>query len=172
MQFGIVEIYTVVYAFRTNLVGMPTVTVAVIGSGIGAASTCYFLNKLYDGNVQIDVFESANHVGGRSESIKVNGISMELGAGIAYSGNKYISDWTNEFGLVKRKPVDNIFGIWDGEHFVFKKVESSTLTAAKMVARYGTDLYTLRTSVHKLLEKFNGIYPSQEAGKCFETPGF
>jgi hypothetical protein len=42
----------------------------VIGSGIGAASTCYFLNKLFVRNVHIDVFESAKHVGGRSESIK------------------------------------------------------------------------------------------------------
>jgi hypothetical protein len=149
----------------------PVVTVAVIGSGIGAASTCYFLNKLFDGNAHIDVFESAKHVGGRSESINVNGTNMELGAGIAYSGNKYISDWTNEFGLVKRKPADNIFGIWDGQHFVFQKCDSSTLTVAKMVARYGSDLYTLRTSVYDLLNKFNAIYPAQESGKCFETPG-
>ena len=91
---------------------MPPFTVAVIGSGIGAASTCYFLNKLFDGNIKIDVFESAKHVGGRSECVDINGTKMELGAGIAYSGNKYISNWAEEFGLEKRKPAENIFGIW------------------------------------------------------------
>jgi protoporphyrinogen oxidase len=69
---------------------MPVIRVAVVGSGIGAASTCYFLNKMFKDSQQsdqihIEVFESASHVGGRSEAVKIGERNMEIGAGIAYT---------------------------------------------------------------------------------------
>ena len=118
-----------------------------------------------------DVFESQNHIGGRTESTTINGSSMELGAGIAYSGNKYMSGWVDEFGLEKRKPPEDIFGLWNGKQFVFQKSKSSNVTAAKLFARYGSDLLVLRSAVYELLAKFDDIYPAQEIGRCFETPG-
>ena len=100
------------------------IKVAVVGSGIAAASTCYFLKKELKENIHIDVYEQHGRLGGRTESIVVDGHNMELGAGIAYGGNKYMVNWTKEFGLVKKKPPKNEFGLWNGERYVFK--ESST----------------------------------------------
>jgi len=152
----------------TKLVTMP-LSVAIVGSGIGAASTCYFLNKLFEGNIKIDVYESESSVGGRSMPMKVDGRNMEVGAGIAYSGNKYISDWAKQFNLERTKPSGNKFGLWNGSNFVFEECKMDNLTPVKIVTRYGRDLYTLRSTVYSTLEKFNKIYKVQDDGTSFES---
>jgi len=147
------------------------IKVAVIGSGVGAASTCYFLKKLLHEKVHIEVFERSPHIGGRTESIRIDGQNMELGAGIAYSGNRYIKGWAKEFGLVEVKPPKNKFGLWNGDNFVFKESSISALTAVKIVDRYGSDLLSLRTAVYEATSKFDKIYGLQEDGVCFDTAG-
>mmetsp|Transcript_1783 Transcript_1783/g.3361 ORF Transcript_1783/g.3361 Transcript_1783/m.3361 type:complete len:458 (+) Transcript_1783:267-1640(+) len=96
---------------------------------------------------------------------------MELGAGIAYSGNRYIKGWAKEFGLVEVKPPKNKFGLWNGDNFVFKESSISALTAVKIVDRYGSDLLSLRTAVYEATSKFDKIYGLQEDGVCFDTAG-
>ncbi len=47
--------------------------IAIIGSGIGSASVCYYLNDLFKEKVEICVFESENKIGGRNLSMEING---------------------------------------------------------------------------------------------------
>jgi prenylcysteine oxidase/farnesylcysteine lyase len=147
------------------------IRVAVVGSGIAAASSSYFLKQQLKDDVHIEVFERSPHIGGRTESLRVDGHNMELGAGIAYSGNKYMQKWVKEFNLEKTKPPNNKFGLWNGESFVFKESSISAFTAVKMVDRYGSDLLALRSTVYDALTKFDGIYDLQDKGERFDTAG-
>lgn len=80
--------------------------VAIIGSGVGAASTSYFLAKVNPNvaltipqpilqappmkslgdDVSIKVFEKEPALSGRTRSVTVDGRVIELGASIAYTG--------------------------------------------------------------------------------------
>jgi phytoene dehydrogenase-like protein len=143
-------------------------TVAVIGSGIGAASTCYFLKKKFSNNIDIQVFESSNQIGGRTNSLKIGNFTAEMGAGIAYTGNKYVSAWSKEFGFVNVETVPESFGLWNGNEMVFKGSKDLTITAVKLMLRYGTDLYHMRNFVRKAIAKFDSLYEAQEEGVAFQ----
>ena len=71
---------------------MGPINIAVIGSGIGAASACYHIKKVFhDENVNIDVFEAEGSIGGRTKATEIDGKSVELGASIAYTVRYYHS---------------------------------------------------------------------------------
>ena len=74
--------------------------VMIIGSGWAGASAHYLLKKL---NVDSELFESRNVVGGHSRSEKINGVIYEPnGPHIFHTSNKLVNDFVNEFGM-KRK---------------------------------------------------------------------
>ncbi len=62
------------------------ISVAIIGSGVAAASTCYYLKK-QNPNIHIEVFESSSEIGGRTNSVNIGGFNAEVGAGIAFTVN-------------------------------------------------------------------------------------
>eukprot|EP00111_Clytia_hemisphaerica_P007348 TCONS_00021380-protein len=70
--------------------------VAIIGSGIGGASTAHFLRKHYGDSLHIDVFEKTDRMGGRLLSAHLNGESFETGGTIIHSSNKYMAEFTKE----------------------------------------------------------------------------
>lgn len=73
---------------------------AIIGAGIGGASTSHFLTELFEGNLEIDIFES-NDIGGRLTTIKVGDNFYEAGGSIIHSRNKYMKDFVKLLGELK-----------------------------------------------------------------------
>lgn len=145
--------------------------VAIIGSGVAAASTCYYLKKKYNDDVKISVFEKKSGLGGRAKCFRVEGHTLEIGAGIAYTGNRYIHDWTKQFGLKKLEMPSNSIGLWDGKSFPFKSTSSDYLTKFSMLYRYGLiNTYNLRSIVTKAVSCFDEIYRAQDQGLAFSTP--
>ena len=71
--------------------------VMIIGTGWAGASAHYLLKKL---NINSELFESRNVVGGHSRSEKINGVIYEPnGPHIFHTSNKLVNDFVNEFGL-------------------------------------------------------------------------
>jgi len=75
---------------------------AVIGAGVGGSAVSYFLSNLTGGEVQIDVFEKSNLIGGRTATIKVFGNDYETGGAVLHPKNQYAADLVNELGTAKK----------------------------------------------------------------------
>ncbi|XP_066933721.1 prenylcysteine oxidase 1-like [Clytia hemisphaerica] len=145
--------------------------VAIIGSGIGGASTAHFLRKHYGDSIHIDVFEKTDRMGGRLLSAHLNGESFETGGTIIHSSNKYMAEFTKEMGLEtnQEKAIEK-FGIWNGNEFLFTETSMNWWNTVKMVFRYGPlSLKRLNDVTTSGANIFPSIYEKQDAGQTFKT---
>lgn len=83
--------------FTTNA---DTTSVCIIGSGIGGASTAYFVKQISSGS-SIKVFEQHANVGGRVQYD--NEIFAEVGASVIHRKNKYVMELIHAMNLTVEK---------------------------------------------------------------------
>lgn len=60
-----------------------------------------------------------------------------------------------------------LYGIWNGDDFVFQESNYETMTIAKLVYRYGLDPVYLHSYVKSILDDFEKIYQLQDDGHGF-----
>ncbi|KAI9179947.1 hypothetical protein H9P43_005300 [Blastocladiella emersonii ATCC 22665] len=106
--------------------------VAIVGAGPGGTSAAYFLSKAFPG-IEIDVFESADRIGGRchSEELVLSAAlnltaRVEWGASIFVEENRNLVQAARAFNLsTDGDPEDNspgpyVASLWDGSRIVFE----------------------------------------------------
>ena len=101
--------------------------IAIIGAGAGGSSAAFWAAKARARagvSVEIDVYDKAEYVGGRSTVVFPYNRTfepVELGASIFVQVNKNLWRATQEFNLtrVNFDDRDEKTGFWDGEKFVF-----------------------------------------------------
>lgn len=72
---------------------------AVIGAGIGGASTTHFLKSLFGvSGASVDVFEKGK-IGGRLALVKIGKEEYESGGSIIHDKNKYMRDFMKMLGM-------------------------------------------------------------------------
>ncbi|CAG5123929.1 unnamed protein product [Candidula unifasciata] len=145
--------------------------IAVIGAGLGGASSAYFLRQLFGKEVQIDVFE-ANRVGGRAAVINIDGQDYEAGASIIHKKNRYMAEFASQFNKSddRLSHSASFIGLYGNSGMVFQTSDWQAVSLAKLLWRYGFDLYTLREwTKHSLISKFERIYEFQDRGMAFTT---
>ncbi|KAL3982696.1 Prenylcysteine lyase family protein [Acanthocheilonema viteae] len=149
--------------------------VAIIGGGIGGASSAYFLRTLApsETNIEIHLFNQGS-IGGRLTTVQMqyNGEEriFEAGGTILHPANLYFKNWIEKFGLHKNKPHENgIMGIWNGEEFVFLKSSWYLITFYRLLKRYGFDLLKGHFEISSLLSDFENIYAMLDQGRSFDT---
>ena len=88
-------------------------------SGIGGASTGYFLSRLLPG-VELTVFEMGK-IGGRLATQEVEGRRYESGGSIIHSANRYMVEYLDLCGLKKKEaPQDEPFTLHRDGKVVFQ----------------------------------------------------
>lgn len=70
---------------------------AVVGGGIGGASSAYFLRKMFGNKVSITLFEKSGRIGGRIKAVPFCGETCESGASAIHSSNHYMTSFANQF---------------------------------------------------------------------------
>ncbi|XP_034183271.2 prenylcysteine oxidase 1 isoform X1 [Osmia lignaria lignaria] len=141
--------------------------VAIIGGGIGGAASSHFLTELFKNNVNIDLYE-ANTIGGRLATVKIDDNKFEAGGSIIHSQNKYMQEFVKLLGLDVRSNNNNQrAGIWDGNEIIFEESKWELITLAKLIYKYGTQLFSLNRYTSSILNKFEKIYHLQDAGYSF-----
>lgn len=70
---------------------------AIVGAGISGTSAAYFLSKIPNWHVQIDVY-SKDPVGARLATIKIADHEYETGGSILHPRNRYMKQFVEEFG--------------------------------------------------------------------------
>eukprot|EP01024_Parvocaulis_polyphysoides_P068087 TRINITY_DN8250_c1_g1_i5.p2 TRINITY_DN8250_c1_g1~~TRINITY_DN8250_c1_g1_i5.p2 ORF type:complete len:471 (-),score=86.62 TRINITY_DN8250_c1_g1_i5:1965-3377(-) len=148
--------------------------VAIIGAGIGGACTAHFLKKLTQNQVEIQVFEKSDRIGGRVWSFEYGGKNFELGAILIYKENKYILDLAKEMGLNVKPysdPADPVMrGFHSGEEFVFQQGEDNKANLQNLIGRYGQAPLIFPKHVIKMMNRLTSIYQLQENWTTFESP--
>ncbi|KAL5007831.1 hypothetical protein ScPMuIL_016637 [Solemya velum] len=144
--------------------------IAIIGAGIGGTSAAYFLREHFGPDVKIDVFEKRS-VGGRAATILFNDEQYEAGASIIHPRNMYMVNFTKLFGLEPLGGAESgKLGIFDGKDMVFSTSDWGVVTMAKMVWRYGWDVFSIRSYINDhLFTEFLKIYDIQSLGYSFTT---
>ena len=72
--------------------------IAIIGAGIGGSSAAHFSRKLFGSSANIHVFEAADGVGGRLETVEIGGKWYESGGSIIHPANKHMDTFVKELG--------------------------------------------------------------------------
>ena len=74
--------------------------VMIIGSGWAGASAHHLLKKM---NINSEIFETKNVVGGHSRSEKINDVIYEPnGPHIFHTSNEIVNNFVNEFGMTRK----------------------------------------------------------------------
>jgi len=155
---------------QDKAIPMAPLRVAIVGSGVGGCATAHFLRKDLGPEVEISVFEQNDRVGGRVDTVEVDGHEYEAGGSIIHSRNEYMKEFTKEVGLESQSTPDSELGLFDGKDFVFETSPWLPITLGRLLWRYGLDNIRLSKWVNHLLEYFSRIYSLQDQGKAFETP--
>ena len=81
---------------------------AIVGSGISGSSCAYFLKKIFEDQIEIDVYEKSDITGGRLATLEYNGRSFETGGSIIHHSNMYMDElrktcgkWLFDFSYIQ-----------------------------------------------------------------------
>lgn len=72
---------------------------AIIGGGIGGASTAHFLSGMVKRPIILDLYEG-NELGGRIATTVINNVLYEIGGTIAHMRNRYMLEFLSKYGTV------------------------------------------------------------------------
>lgn len=140
--------------------------VAIIGGGLGGGATAHFLRDIFDGNVEIDVYEPGG-VGGRLTTVKIGNEVYEAGGTMIHPRNQYMQTFTDDFNLKKRARPSYKMGLFNGEELVFKESNWNLVNLAHIMWRYGMSSIRLESWLHTMLTLFDRIYSHQKHGYAF-----
>lgn len=146
--------------------------IAAIGAGIGGSSSSHFLRELFGSEATIDVFEASDRIGGRLDTIEIDGKRFESGGSIIHPDNKYMGDFVKLLGLKKLKSSEPsaLLGIYNGKEFSFYGSRWKLVNYIKLIWRYGLfDLYTMDKFITNMLKNFSNIYKLQQNQEAFES---
>ncbi|KAG6885530.1 hypothetical protein C0993_000526 [Termitomyces sp. T159_Od127] len=140
--------------------------VAIIGAGAGGSSAAFWISKAkerFNVSVEVDVYEKASYIGGRSITVYPYGNSslppLELGASVFVAANKNLWRASDEFNLTRQAfGAGGRRGVWDGEDLVFTFGDSWWDTI-KALVRYGVLAHKRTQQIVKaVVERYLTIY--------------
>ncbi|KAK7098695.1 prenylcysteine oxidase 1-like [Littorina saxatilis] len=141
--------------------------VGIIGGGIGGTTAAYFLRQLFGDKLKVDILE-ADKIGGRLALINIGGQDYEAGGAIIHPKNRYMVNFTEQFGLHRKDPSKDTLGLYNSKDGLFFKTSSwKAVTLAKLFWRYGWDVKRIQDWVAEMMGSFERIYDYQNQGMAF-----
>ncbi|XP_011301154.1 prenylcysteine oxidase [Fopius arisanus] len=141
--------------------------VAIIGGGIGGASAAHFISELFENFVDIELFE-ADKIGGRLATVTLQNNQYEAGGSIIHDRNQLMKRFSKLLGLEPRpNSGSELYGIWNGDEFIFQESNYEIITLVKLIYRYGTDPVYLHRYLDSILDDFDKIYKLHDDGHGF-----
>ncbi|KIY43380.1 FAD/NAD(P)-binding domain-containing protein [Fistulina hepatica ATCC 64428] len=153
-----------------NDTSAPTVTtprIAVIGAGAAGSSAAFWISKAqqrFGLDVEVDLYERASYVGGRSTVVYPDDDEtlppMELGGSIFVPNNKNMMRAVAEFNLTLKSFSDDdaSMAVWDGKEILFTS-RGGWWDYVKFVFRYGVvSARRIQSIVDGMVVKFLTLY--------------
>lgn len=76
--------------------------IAVIGGGLAGLSAAYYLLKKNKGKIDLALFESNNYLGGRTKTVTVRGVPIDIGGFMIFDWYKYLYQFARDLGVEKK----------------------------------------------------------------------
>ncbi|KAF0294466.1 Prenylcysteine oxidase [Amphibalanus amphitrite] len=144
------------------------VKIGIVGGGIGGASTALYIRRLFGDDADIELFEMGR-LGGRLAVEELDGHRYEAGGSVIHTKNRCMMELIESLGLQTKPAMGGTFGLWNGRELVFTSSAWSAITSAKLLWRYGSDVFRLRRLLSATLAKFDGIYSLLDSGAAYDT---
>eukprot|EP00049_Salpingoeca_infusionum_P007211 m.117262 g.117262 ORF g.117262 m.117262 type:complete len:672 (+) comp13625_c0_seq6:102-2117(+) len=144
--------------------------VAVVGAGLTGSATVHFLSELVEadedlkGKVNIHVFEEKQEVGGRLQTVTIDGEKYEVGDAVMCNKNRLLRGLVKEMGLRRETSMleGDAVGAFDGQGIVVTTSQeswaSSFTTYIKLFLRYGLDPFRLSKIIDIVQSKIEYLY--------------
>eukprot|EP01084_Bolivina_argentea_P103191 184869_1 len=162
------------------------IRVAIIGSGVGGASTAYFLRELLtkhniNRDITMDMYEKNDYVGGRVRGVNLESYcggqyTKDIGATIIIKQNRYMFDFgKNILNLdLKMEGVDDNdhlgLAFFDEPRGKLSPVWDERWGSLKLIKRWGfLHFITLMYNARDFVKKFGQIYDFQKDEKTFDN---
>ncbi|XP_050181808.1 prenylcysteine oxidase 1 isoform X1 [Myiozetetes cayanensis] len=142
--------------------------IAVVGGGIGGSAAAYFLRQKFGQSVRLDVLEKAA-VGGRLDTLDVEGAAYEAGGSIIHPLNLHMKHFVKELGLSAVPAQGSLAGVYNGEEFVFEESSWYIINLLKLLWHYGLNPLRMSMWVEDILDKFMRIYRYQMHDYAFSS---
>lgn len=158
--------------FKTAVETSPDVPttprIAIIGAGAGGSSAAFWIARAgLKEDVQVDVYEKNDYIGGRSTTVHPYGLKeldpIELGGSIFVRANKNMWRASQEFNLTLKdfKGDKGNTGFWDGQS-LYLTVGDSWWDTLKMIWRYGLNSPRRTDSIVKsVVSRYLSLYEAQ-----------
>lgn len=149
--------------------------VCIVGAGIAGASAAHFLS-LSQHVPRITVFEKSDKIGGRIQSLQLQDphlATVEAGASIISNANVLLRHFASLLNLSEKpkpKPNRTKFSLWNGTHVIMSTSQTSYITIARLLVRYGMSPIWSRRLTKRLLKLFHNIYPQNITN--YDCPGY
>ena len=136
------------------------IKVAIIGGGIGGSSAAYYLLK--NENINVDIYERRDRVGGRVYSQKVLNETQNFGASFLLKENQVIYKMITDLNVTVKPAEDEDgtnLGIFNDKSILLTLGTYDMINMFKVIWRYG--LFSPlkgKKIIQQHLEKFNKIY--------------
>nr|CAH8839054.1 unnamed protein product [Trichobilharzia regenti] len=149
--------------------------VAVVGGGVGGASSAYYLRQLFGNKVSITLFEQSGRIGGRMKTVPFCGDMWESGASVFHSSNHYMMSFAKKFKIPFSRLGEadrRIFFYGEQYKSIFSNINDSFtfLTPFRLFWHYGVSILNGRLYTASKVELFTRIYSLQNNGNCYTTP--
>jgi protoporphyrinogen oxidase len=82
---------------------------AIIGAGIGGASTAFFLREHFGTDAEISIFERSQ-IGGRLATVKMAGTTYEVGGSVIHPANTLMKTLLDKMGKVSS--INDVIQLW------------------------------------------------------------
>ena len=149
--------------------------IGIVGAGAGASSAAYFVRQYAGQEVDIEVFEKTDVVGGRVKSMEFAGEHTEVGGSIYHLANKLFADFVKLGKFKTYNPItehsdpsakpppgftseNSLLGIWNGKQFSFQESDSFIMNFVNGLWRYGLDGKYVGDEAAATLNKFLKVY--------------
>ncbi|KZT06641.1 FAD/NAD(P)-binding domain-containing protein [Laetiporus sulphureus 93-53] len=150
----------------------PPNKIAIIGAGAGGSSAAFWIAKAkqrFGLDVEVDVYEKSNYIGGRSTVVYPYDNKelqpVELGASIFVEDNKNLWRAIEEFDLEKIDfgKDDSVMGLWDGSQILLttggKGFYTGWLDTVKVAWRYGFSAHRrAKATVQSMIDTYLTLY--------------
>ena len=150
--------------------------VAIVGAGSAGTSAALRLHQLFDGDVDLTVFERADHVGGRAWHLDFAGARIEIGGTVLHSTGQHTMAMMELTGSTSGDYGGSLdgdqetFAFWNDKGFAIH-TKSSLASLAWGIIRHVGLLSALRVTsdAKAMAARWSGIYELQAAGRTFAT---
>jgi len=166
--FSVSALFSSKAALKTTPISSSsTPRIAIIGAGAGGSSAAFWISKAKERfglDIQMDVYEAADYIGGRTTIVhpydNKSLPGLELGASVFVKLNKILWRAADEFNLTRLnvEELDYETGIWNGRE-VFVSFSGSWWDTLTLLWRYGIlSPKRTQTAVRTLSDRMLDVY--------------